>query len=156
MALYIPRLINCVSCCLWFLLYFFGSHTEINILTVSPLTASKYINCVGFFTYDFFVTFRLSLTVYTLFQFYSFVKSYVMSKTTPRGRARSNVMMYSESLTPLSQWCFFVTFRVSLTVYALFRFYSFVKGHVMSKRPLGGVLGQSLWRILIARPYILL
>ena len=55
-------------------------------------------------------------------------------------------MMDSEFPTPFS-W-----YLTSRTVYAIIRFYSSVKRHVISKRPLGGVLGLRSWPILKGRP----
>ena len=60
-----------------------------------------------------------------------------------RVRPMSMFKTDSESSTPVSQYSFFVTFRVSLTVFAIFQFYSFDENYVISKWPLGGVQGQS-------------
>ena len=64
-----------------------------------------------------------------------------------QGRATSKFMTDSEGPNLVSQQSFFITIRVSRTVYALFRFSCITQIQVNSKRPLEGVLHQSSWRI---------
>ena len=72
--------------------------------------------------------------------------SHVISKRPPGGILGQSLCRILKVQTRFPN-SFFVTFRVSLSVYALIRFYSFAESHVISKRPLWGALGQSSCRI---------